>query len=286
MEDSQKLKHEDDARSTTPYCTAFSPDRPAPHPSSNMPAINIIHWFGAFLLLAATAVLIVASVSAPIWDTVGFLKGTVNGRDITFGNWGWCSEGQCSSAGLGYDRNFIDSVVGTDGVGDAVIHGLSKTLVLTPICAGLSFIALLFALSTHLAMGIVASLLSLLAFIVTIVSLGLDLGVFVTARNRINDRIANSDVHLASCIWLVVAAAGCQLIAALTVCFTRSRRRAARRDAEFATVPAMQSSTVDPAGRPSTVGSTGPLMAENETVPATTSGKRHFWQRNKNTAAY
>ncbi|GAA6033522.1 hypothetical protein JCM8097_001436 [Rhodosporidiobolus ruineniae] len=271
---------------------------------------NIIHWFGTFLLFAATALLIVASVSSPIWDNVGFLKGYINGRDATFGNWGYCVGGTCSGSHFGYDRNFLNNLGANTNVGGTISHALSKTLILTPICAGLSFIAFLFALSTHTVVGIFTSVLSFLALIATLVSLGLDLGFFILARNRINDRIPNSHMHLASCIWLVVAAAGCQLIAAFTVCFTRNRKaRRTRDDAEFAAVaPPMRSTAVveDPAytGRPSTVGSSGPLVhdaaapgtattyqptdaAYEPAAGTTTSGKTgHLWNRSKTTTTY
>ncbi|GAA5837752.1 hypothetical protein JCM11251_002314 [Rhodosporidiobolus azoricus] len=266
---------------------------------------NIIHWIGAFCLFAAMALLVVASVSAPIWDTVGFLVGNINGQDFTFGNWGFCTETGCSAARLGYNRGVLEQITGLNGVGQTIVNNLSKTLILTPICAGLSAIALLFALGTSTALGIVASLLALLAFIATIVLLGLALGLFITARRRIR-RLPNSDASLSTCIWLVVAAAALQLIAAFTVCFTRSRRRRAAREREFDNVPAMQAHPIRPStsteyAAPSTVGSTGPLMHESnigtpvngvpavgEPVgPTTSSGKTgHFWSRKTATETY
>lgn len=247
--------------------------------------VNAVHWFGAFLLFAATVLLIVASVSSPIWDNVGFLHGHINGQSFTLGNWGYCAAGSCSSAKLGYDRNFLSSLTGTDGAGASIVHGLSVALILTPICAGLSAIALLFALSSHLIMGIIASLAAVLAFVATVVSLGLDLGLFLTARQRINDNIPNSHATIGSCIWLVVAACGCQLIAAMTVCFTRSRNRRAAEDREFSTVPAMRATSTDTGyvPPPSTVGSTGPLMVDTHSAPTgpttTSSTSGHFWKR-------
>lgn len=170
----------------------------------------------------------------------------------------------------------MSSAAGTNLAGNAIVERLSKTLILTPICAGLAFIALLFSLSTHLVMGILASLWGLLALVATIVSLGLDLGFFITARNRINNRIPNSHASLASCIWLVVAACGCLLIGSFLVCFTRHRRSRRSRDVDYAAAsyPAMRSTAAEPATAPvgsetystgartSTAGSTGPLMGD------------------------
>ncbi|BGP43902.1 hypothetical protein JCM10450v2_008103 [Rhodotorula kratochvilovae] len=241
-------------------------------------APNIVHWLGAFLLFAAMALLVVASVSSPIWDNVGFLKGTINGVRSTFGNWGYCTANG--------DRGYLSSVTGNSGAGGRIMYSLSKALILGPIAAGLTFIALLFALSTHLVMGLLASLMSLLALLATLVYLGLALGFFITARNRINNNIPNSSMHLSSVIWLVVAAAGCQLVAALTVCFTRNRRSRKARDAEFSTVPAMRSTQPEPvvtdyysssAAPTSTVGSTGPLVHDHH---------NNNMMRGDNTTAY
>ncbi|EMS19522.1 hypothetical protein NBRC10512_007199 [Rhodotorula toruloides] len=256
-----------------PAHSHFVPDRPPPPPSP-FAMINAFHWLGTFLFLSAMALLIVASVSSPIWDNVGFLHGSLNGQRFTFGNWGYCIAGRCSKTMLGYDRGMLNSAAGTNLAGNAIVSKLSKTLILTPICAGLAFIALLFSLSTHLVMGILASLWGLLALVATCVALGLELGLFITAKRRIN-RIPNSHASLASCIWLVVAAAGCLLIGSFLVCFTRHRRSRRDRDVDYAaSYPAMRSTAEEPVAAPvasetystgartSTVGSTGPLMAD------------------------
>ncbi|EGU13033.1 Proteophosphoglycan ppg4 [Rhodotorula toruloides ATCC 204091] len=251
--------------------------------------INAFHWLGTFLFLAAMGLLIVASPHLGQWCApfarsdavnvlsivalaIGFLHGTLNGQRFTFGNWGYCIAGRCSKTMLGYDRGMLNSAAGTNLAGNAIVSKLSKTLILTPICAGLAFIALLFSLSTHLVMGILASLWGLLALVATCVALGLELGLFITAKRRIN-RIPNSHASLASCIWLVVAAAGCLLIGSFLVCLTRHRRSRRDRDVDYsASYPAMRSTAEEPVAAPvasetystgartNTVGSTGPLM--------------------------
>eukprot|EP00920_Eleutheroschizon_duboscqi_P023255 GHVT01057679.1.p1 GENE.GHVT01057679.1~~GHVT01057679.1.p1 ORF type:complete len:282 (+),score=25.46 GHVT01057679.1:37-846(+) len=219
------------------------------------------------------ALLIVASVSSPVWNNVGYLKGEIAGRGITFGNWGYCFGGECTGSSLGYPIDFITRLTGTSVASENVLRNLSFTLILTPIAAGLTLIALIFALGTHLILGILGSLAALLAFIVTIVALGLYLGFFIVTRNRVNDLgFPNSHLHLSSCIWLVVAAAGCQLYATITVCFTRSRKRRAAREEDFATVPAMTSTNVYTTTAPSTHESTGPLVHDTTGVNSTYTG--------------
>ncbi|GAA5938145.1 Tos7p [Sporobolomyces koalae] len=231
-----------------------------------MAVSKIIHYTGTFALLAAMALLIVASVSSPIWNHVGYLKGRINGQDITFGNWGWCTANACTKAKLGYPRNFISELTGQANIASqTVLRNLSFTLILTPIAAGITFIALLFALGTHLILGILGSLAAFFSFLVTIVALGLYLGLFIVTRNRINTLgLANTNLSISSQIWLVVAAAGCQLYATATVCFTRSRRKRAAREEDFAAVPAMSSTQHEyVTTAPSTVGSTGPLVHDH-----------------------
>ncbi|GAA6061519.1 hypothetical protein JCM10212_004509 [Sporobolomyces blumeae] len=242
-------------------------------------ALRFIHYTGTFALFAAMALLIVASVSSPVWNTVGYLKGEIQGASVTFGNWGFCLSGQCTSGKLGYPANFITGLTGANQriASETVLRNLTYTLILTPIAAGLSFIAFLLAIGTHLVLGILGSIAALLAFIVTIVALGLQLGLFIVTRNRINGlNQPNTHVGISSCIWLVVAAAGCQLWATITVCLTRSRRKRDRREDDFASVPAMSSThRYSEAGAPSTVGSTGPLVHDTTGVNTgynTTSG--------------
>jgi hypothetical protein len=103
------------------------------------------------------------------------------------------------------------------------------------------------------------------------------------------------------------------LWATVTVCFTRSRRKRAAREEDFAAVPAMSSTQHHYSnGAPSTVGSSGPLVHdttgvnqsyagspinENYVDPNAThttyvdqsggmdaSNNGHFWQRKSTTA--
>jgi hypothetical protein len=64
-------------------------------------ALNIIHWIGAFLYFAAMVLLVIASVSAPIWDNVGYVKGPLNGQQFVGGTWGYCFGGICTPSSLG-----------------------------------------------------------------------------------------------------------------------------------------------------------------------------------------
>ncbi|KWU45270.1 pali-domain-containing protein [Rhodotorula sp. JG-1b] len=209
--------------------------------------LNILHWIGAFLYFAAMVLLVIASVSSPIWDNVGYVKGQLNGQHFVGGNWGYCFGGVCTPSSLGYDQQRLAQLTGTSAAASAIRYTFSKTLVLAPVSAGLAFIALLFSLSTHFVMGILASLWGFLAFLSTIVLLGLSLGFFISLRNRLNRDVPNTDISISVVVWLIVAAAGALLFGMLFVCFTRNRKnKRERKSATYANdndYPVMRSTT-------------------------------------------
>ena len=62
--------------------------------------------FGAFFIFAAFVMLLVVSVSAPVWSAVAFLTVQFQAESVfsetiraTFGNWGYCiwEDGRCVS---------------------------------------------------------------------------------------------------------------------------------------------------------------------------------------------
>ncbi|GAA5982891.1 hypothetical protein JCM10908_006823 [Rhodotorula pacifica] len=244
--------------------------------------LNIIHWLGAFLYFAAMVLLVIASVSSPIWDSVGFVKGQLNGQSFTSGAWGFCFGGVCSDATFGYNQQRLAQLTGTNAAANAIRYTYSKTLILAPISAGLAAIAFLFSLSTHFVMGLIASLWGVVAFISTCVLLGLSLGFFIPLRNRLNNNVPNTNVHLSVVVWLIVAAAGALLFGMLFVCFTRSRKnKRERKTATYANdYPAMRSTAAETpvvseahySGAASNVDSHDPLVNGNRTSYAPTTG--------------
>jgi len=216
-----------------------------------------VHLIGVLFLLVACVLLIIVSVGTPVWKEIAFLKADLGGSTLYMGNWGYCIGNSCTKAKLGYDLTLLENYQSGDTsakVAASVVHGLTFALILTPIAAAISLAALLLAVCNNLVTGILSSLVSFFAFLVTIVSFGIDLGLFVTARHRLNDTLSGSPAHLANAMWMVLVAVLCQLLAACTVCFvSRSHRR--RRDLERSSV------------------------AAPPTVPPMVEPRRRFWQR-------
>lgn len=59
------------------------------------------------------------------------------------------------------------------------------------------------------------SIWAFLSFIVTAVALGIDLGLFIAARHRLEDAEPSADVHLNNATWMVLAACVAILLASL-----------------------------------------------------------------------
>ncbi|KAM0749471.1 pali-domain-containing protein [Meredithblackwellia eburnea MCA 4105] len=201
---------------------------------------NPIHLVGVFSLLVATLFLIIVSVGLPIWKDVYFLSVDISasalGRstdspDLRMGTWGLCFGGEvCTKSKLGYSLSFIeDHTSGTARVVSSIVHGLTYALVLNPIAAGFSFIALLFSLSTHFVVGVLASIMSGVAFLVTLLAFALDFSLFVTAKHRLDDLSTSSSTfrtsltarsHYGPAMWLVLVAFLLQLLASVTMTTT------------------------------------------------------------------
>lgn len=173
-----------------------------------------IHYVGVFLLFAAFALMLIVSVSTPIWKSVYFLS-TASGTKL--GMWGYCIAGSCSDKMYGYRLTL-------SGTSESVVtHWLTYALIANPIAAFILLLALLFGLGTNFCLGLMGSLLAFLGFLVTAVALAFDLGIAIEAKRRIN-ATGQDQASIGKAIWFVVAAAGAALIASFLVCCTHTRR--------------------------------------------------------------
>lgn len=112
-------------------------------------ALKMGNWGTCTIFLITGGPLVVLRAHLAFWIILGF--GSV-----------------CSKSQLGYDLSFLNN--GSEGISTSVVHGLTYALILTPIAAGFSFIALLFALASNFALGLISSIFSFFAFLVTLVS--------------------------------------------------------------------------------------------------------------------
>ncbi|KAF4965200.1 hypothetical protein FZEAL_10792 [Fusarium zealandicum] len=201
---------------------------------------RFIHHIGAFLLLAATVLLIVVDITAPVVNNIALFKIDAGSSGVSFGTFGYCitrdnADDNCSKAQIGYNpAQVIQTAAGNNdvdfsGAGENAVKALTHVMVLHPIATGLCFIAFLLALFAGPFGSLLSSLASLLAFLVTVVALACDFAGFSIVRHRVNRDSNSLNAQWSVAIWLVLAAAILALLGTilvfLTCCSGRRRRR-------------------------------------------------------------
>ncbi|KAK6219481.1 hypothetical protein LQW54_002214 [Pestalotiopsis sp. IQ-011] len=197
---------------------------------------GFFHHIGSFLLFSATILLIITSISAPVVHNLSVLKVNLANNnddfnpDITFGTFGWCvsqSSGgdDCSGSHVGYDAagvlaNSSSGAFDTSDFAGDTANALTRVMVLHPVAAGLSFISFLLALGAGVVGSFLAALVSLLTFVVTLVVLITDFVGFAVLKNAVNRADNGASAEFGACMWTLLAAAICNLIATVVVFFT------------------------------------------------------------------
>ncbi|KAI9461229.1 pali-domain-containing protein [Lactarius psammicola] len=133
---------------------------------------------GLFFCFLATALLVIVSVSAPTWNSVYFLRATNGGLSYRFGVFGYTG----TQVRVGYRFPIT-----TGELSSVTIHNLTYTLILHPVAAGLSGLAVLFGLcgaGYHRSGTVLMTLSSSLAALVTLIAFVLDMVLFSIARHE------------------------------------------------------------------------------------------------------
>ncbi|KAI0779864.1 pali-domain-containing protein [Fomes fomentarius] len=155
---------------------------------------------GLILTFAAMVLLIFASVSSPKWEHISFLNAPTGGGTTHFGVFGYT--GSDTHIGWSFPANLAD-----DRLNDGLFHNLTIVLILIPIAAGLSGIAVLFGIcgaAYHRVGTVLMTLISALAFLVTLVAWVVEMVLFGVARKHFRDRGINATWGNAN--WLVLGA--------------------------------------------------------------------------------
>ncbi|OBA24137.1 pali-domain-containing protein [Metschnikowia bicuspidata var. bicuspidata NRRL YB-4993] len=159
----------------------------------------ILTSISSFLLAVALAFLILSNVSTPVSSGLHLAASL----SYTYGIFGYCDGDLCPSAA--YPVLFGD--VDTDSswfFGSATRNTLSKTFIVAPIAAGFTFLAFVF---TFLSLFVHASALKILSLVFSVVALVSSALIAVMA-------VLVFHPHVEWVGWLLVAAAGCCLVAA------------------------------------------------------------------------
>ncbi|GFZ44487.1 hypothetical protein JCM24511_02209 [Saitozyma sp. JCM 24511] len=197
-------------------------------------ALGPIHC-GSFLLLAATVLLVVASISAPVVDHISFLNIYNGGQESTFGVFGYCTNvqsGTCSPRGLGYDIATASNAMTNYTYVNNSLTNLTKALVLHPVAAGIAFLSFLIALCSDHVGFLFASLIAFVAFLVSLVAMIIDFVMFGIIRHEINSNTSAS-ASFSTAIWLTLAATVVLFFASFIVCFECFGSRRRNRDQQY-----------------------------------------------------
>lgn len=164
---------------------------------------------GLFFCFAAMVLLIFVSVSVPTWSHIYFLEASRGAQTLRFGVFGYTGTGRS----IGY--TFDPTILGFNNtrLNDATIHNLTKILILHPIAAGLSGLAVLFGLcgaGYHRAGTVFMALVSALATIATILAWVVDMVLFGIARTQFRDQ--GWAAQYGNATWMTLAAAVALLI--------------------------------------------------------------------------
>ncbi|KIO20264.1 hypothetical protein M407DRAFT_245892 [Tulasnella calospora MUT 4182] len=156
---------------------------------------------GLFFCFVALVLLVFATVSAPIWESISFLNTNIGGREIHFGVFGYTG----SARHLGYP---IDQLNTRNGLfNSTVVHNLTYVLVLHPIAAGFAFLAVVFGLcgaASHRVGTIIMSVAASLATIITLVVWVIDMVLFGITRNKLRGQ--GYPAQYGNANWLVLGA--------------------------------------------------------------------------------
>ncbi|KAH6631044.1 actin cortical patch SUR7/pH-response regulator pali [Chaetomium sp. MPI-SDFR-AT-0129] len=198
-------------------------------------ATGFFHHIGTFLLFAATILLIITCISAPVVHDLSILKVELggaggNGQRIAFGTFGYClvkpnADDACSTSHIGYSPSAV--LRQQDGTqfstyADDSARALTRAMVLHPIACGINFIAFLLALGAGTIGSFLASVVALLAFLVTAIACIIDFVLFSIVKSNVNDRGAETGTgaYYGAAAWTILVSAICSLIGAVVVFFT------------------------------------------------------------------
>ncbi|KAI0305530.1 actin cortical patch SUR7/pH-response regulator pali [Multifurca ochricompacta] len=153
---------------------------------------------GFFFCFAATVLLVLVSVSVPTWNTVYFLRASNGRSDLRFGVFGYTG----TQVHIGYRLPIT-----TGELASSSIHNLTYTLILHPVAAGLSGLALLFGLcgaGYHRSGTVLMTLSSSLAVLITLVAFVLDMVLFSIVRHEF--RKLGWSSQYGNAIWMTLGA--------------------------------------------------------------------------------
>jgi hypothetical protein len=216
---------------------------------------GVLHHVGTFLLFCAAILLLITTITAPVVKDFAMLKvmltnfTDLRNSSVIFGTFGHCildvppvttDQDYCFPKTIGYKPASIMAQI--DGTGFSTASGntadaLTKVMVLHPIACGLAFIAFILAIGSGCFGTFLASLVSAVTFIITVIVMATDFVAFGIIKNAVNNDGKGSRAYYSVGMWTLLAAMIILFFATFIVffsCFTARRsNRVSKVDGEY-----------------------------------------------------
>ncbi|KAG8883404.1 hypothetical protein FRB97_006686 [Tulasnella sp. 331] len=156
-------------------------------------------------------------------------NGAIN--QLRLGIWGYCARGvtsgseDCLHSGLAYE---VD-LQGRNNVSETIKKSWTRGLVMSPVATGFIFLAFVLSFSEHLGMLLIASLMSFMGTLVTIIWMAIDIALFLDVRDKAKKLGVTQNTDFGPSFWMSLAVLILTLLAGFLVCLGRRRQRNAMR---------------------------------------------------------
>lgn len=217
---------------------------------------GFFHHIGTFLLFAASILLLITTISAPVVNNIGILKVTLANKTdthnsvVSLGTFGYCildvapvdsEQDYCVPTHIGYDPTEIMADIVGDEYNRAsrgTTKALTRVMILHPIACGLSFIAFLLALGSGFCGSLFAALLTAPTFIIALVVMATDFALFGIIKHHVNEDDNGLHAYYTVGMWTILAAVIALFLGFFIVLFTccsarRHKRRGTSKEAGY-----------------------------------------------------
>jgi hypothetical protein len=205
-----------------------------------MARTGIVHHTGTFLLFAASILLLITTISAPVVHDIAILKvmltnsSDIRHSSVTFGTFGHCildtapaqtDQDYCYPRTVGYDPTAIMASIdgsgfSTDTAETDSTDALTRVMILHPVVTGLAFIAFLIALGAGFCGSILAAFVAGITFLISLIAMACDFALFVIIRNHVNSDGSGSHAYFSVGMWTILAGTICLFLAFFLVLFS------------------------------------------------------------------
>ncbi|KAF8904695.1 hypothetical protein CPB84DRAFT_1706146 [Gymnopilus junonius] len=148
-------------------------------------------------------------------------------EEVRFGIWSACyydlkGDRTCLPTGHAYSFEIQNPAHSVTALVDS---SWTRGLAVHPVATGATLLALLFSVSTHITVTLIASLVSFLAALLTLIAFAIDIALLGLARHEMDKLQIGAHTIAGPGFWMTFVSLILCLLAGCTVCFGRRRER-------------------------------------------------------------